>query len=324
MLKNKKILITGATGFIGSNLLRKFLELNTNIYLVTRSSSNKWRIEDVLKKVKEYSIDLLDYEKLEKVILDIKPQIVFHAAVYGNHPNQVESKKIFETNLTGTVNLVNACRKIDFELFINTGSSSEYGPKNEAIRESDLLEPVNDYGVSKASATLYCQAIARREDRPITTLRLFSPYGYYEQLTRLIPSTILSCLKNINPKVSTADSVRDFVFIEDVIDAYVRTIDNKEKIAGKIFNIAKGKQHSVGEVVDDIIKLTGARLSPAWGAVFNPRAEPKNWQADISEVKDILKWEAKYKLEEGLAKTVKWFEKNYSLYEKTWSQKIKL
>ena len=315
MIKNKKVLITGATGFIGSNLVRKSLELNANIHIFTRAVSNKWRINDVLGDVKEYCVDLLDYEKLEKVILDIKPEIIFHTAVYGGYPSQCKGKKIFETNLAGTINLINACRKIDFELIINTGSSSEYGLKNVPMRESDLLEPINDYGVSKASATLYCQAIAKRENRPITTLRLFSPYGYYEELSRLIPSTILSCLRNINPKVSASDSMRDFVFIEDVISAYIKVVENNDKAAGKIFNIAYGKHYSVGEVVSNIIKLTGVKLNPEWGKVFNPRMEPKIWQADISMAIELLNWQPEYSLDRGLERAIEWFKNNIDLYE---------
>ena len=315
MIKNKRVLITGATGFIGSNLVRKSLELNADVYTFTRDTSNKWRINDVLGDVNEYHIDLLDYEKLEKVILNITPEIIFHTAVYGGYSFQHEGKKIFETNLTGTINLITACRKIDFELFINTGSSSEYGLKNAPMREGDLLEPINDYGVSKASATLYCQAVAKRENRPITTLRLFSPYGYYEESSRLISSTILFCLKNINPNVSAADSMRDFVFIEDVISAYIKVVENSDKTAGKIFNIAYGKQYSVKEVVSNIIKLTGVKLNPEWGKVFNPRTEPKNWQADISTAVNLLNWQPEYNLAQGLKKTINWFKNNINLYE---------
>ena len=315
MLKQTKILVTGATGFIGANIARYFFEAGANVSIFTRKTSNKWRIKDILKDVSEYSVDILDEQKLKSAILRIQPQIIFHTAVYGGYPFQNKTEKILETNFTGTLNLLNACRKIEFELFVNTGSSSEYGIKAQAIKETDLPEPITDYGAGKALATLYCQAVARREKRPIVILRLFSPYGYYEESGRLIPSLILSCLHDRNPQASSFSSVRDFIFIEDVMDAYMKTIENKDVVGGEIFNIGCGKQHSVGEVMDTIIKLTGNKVKPDWGSISNPRIEPNVWQADISKAKKILNWEPKYELVQGLKKTLNWFRENKGMYK---------
>lgn len=314
-LKGKRILITGSTGFIGSNLVRNFLSLGAEIHILTRKTSDKWRINDVLNDINEYLVDLRDDKKLESVILDIGPEIIFHTAIYGGYPFQNDIKEIMESNFIGTVNLINACKKIDFELFVNSSSSSEYGIKQKPMTEKDLLEPVSNYGVSKASATLYCQTVARMEKRPIVTLRLFSPYGYYEEQTRLIPSVVLSCLKEKNPEVASPDHVRDFIFVEDVMDAYKNVI-KISNINGEIFNIGYGKQHLVGEVVDNIIRLTGNKVKPKWGNAPNRDNEPNCWQADISKAKESLKWEPKYNLEGGLAKTIKWFENNLDLYNK--------
>ena len=314
-IKGRKVLITGSTGFIGANLVRRFLEIGAEVHILTRTTSNKWRIDNALKDVNEYYVDLLNYEKLESIILDIAPEIIFHTAIYGSYPFQKDIKKIIESNFIGTVNLVNACKKVDFELLVNTGSSSEYGIKSGPMTEEDVLEPVNDYGVSKAAATLYCQAVARGEKIPVVTLRLFSPYGYYEEPIRLIPSIIISCLKGRNPEVSSPNSVRDYIFVEDVIDAYMQVIETSD-IGGEIFNIGYGEQHSVGEVVNKIVELTGNNVWPEWGSVPKRANEPNVWQADVTKAKDILKWKPKYSLERGLAKTVKWFMENMILYNK--------
>jgi nucleoside-diphosphate-sugar epimerase len=314
-IKWRKLLITGSTGFVGANLVRRFLKIGAEVYIITRKTSDKWRIKNVLKDVNEYCVDLLDYKKLESIILDIRPEIIFHTAIYGGYPFQKDIKRIIESNFIGTVNLVNACKKVDFELFVNTGSSSEYGIKSKSMTEEDILEPVNGYGVSKAAATLYCQAIARREKIPVVTLRFFSPYGYYEEATRLIPSVIISCLRGRNPEVSSPNSVRDFIFIEDVIDAYMDVIKTSD-IGSKIFNIGYGEQHSVREVVNMIVELTGNNVRPEWGSVPKRAIEPNVWQADITKAKDVFKWEPKYSLEKGLAKTVKWFMENMNLDDK--------
>ena len=315
MLKNKRILLTGATGFIGANLTRHFLKKGARIFIFTRAESNKWRIQDILKDVSEYLADLRDSARLKKIIKKIKPQIIIHTAVYGGYSFQNDPLKIIETNFAGTVNLVKASKVAGLELFINTGSSSEYGIKSKSMKETDILEPVNEYGVTKAVTFSYCHAVAKKENMPLVTLRLFSPYGYYEEKSRLISSVILSCLKLRNPKLSLPDSVRDFIFIEDVISAYEKVIDNKNKVKGEVFNIGSGKQHTVGEIAENIVKLTGNKVKPEWGKIANPRQEPKCWQADISMAKRLLNWEPEYSLRQGLEKDINWFKENIALYK---------
>ncbi len=315
MVKNKRILITGATGFIGSNLVRYFLKNGANIFICTLRTSDKWRIQDILKDISEYSVDLRDLVRLKKIIKITKPHIIIHTAIYGGYIFQKDTHKIIETNFTGTVNLINACKYTDYELFINTGSSSEYGIKLKPMKETDVLEPLDEYGVYKAAATLYCHAFARKENRPIVTARLFSPYGYYEEKTRFIPSLILSCLKFKNPRLSLPNSVRDFIFIDDIMEAYKKIIENKDNIAGEIFNLGFGCQHTVGEVARYIVKLTGNRVNLDWGKVNNPRQEPKFWQADISKAKKLLGWHPEHHFKSGLVKNINWFKGHITKYE---------
>jgi len=315
-VKNKKILITGATGFIGSNAVRKFLQLKADVHVLTRKESNKWRIKDILAGVREHRVNLLDYSALEKVILDIKPDIILHAAIYGGYAFQKDVNKIMQINIIGTANLLNACLKTDFNLFVNTSSSSEYGIKDKPMKESDTLEALDNYGLSKVAATLYCQAVTMMQNRPVTTLRLFSPYGYYEEPTRLISSVIISCLKRKNPKVSSQKPVRDFVFIEDVMDAYAKVVKAADKAAGEIFNIGYGKQYSLEEVVSRIVNLTGNNVKPEWKSLQSRKDEPDVWQANIFKAKDVLGWEPRYNLDQGLDKNIEWFKNNINLYDK--------
>jgi nucleoside-diphosphate-sugar epimerase len=316
-LNGKKILITGATGFVGANLVRMVLKQGSEVYIITRKESDKWRIDDVLCDIAEYNTDfninLLDCDKLKRIIRRIRPDIIYHTATYGGRPGQKDAIKIVQTNLVGTINLIKACQKFGFDLFVNTGSSSEYGIKEGAMQEGDLLEPVNDYGVSKSAATQYCRAVARNEGLPIVTLRLFSPYGSYEESTRLIPSVILSCLRRMKPKISSPDFVRDFIYIQDVLDAYAK-LSEIPNLGGEVFNIGSGKQCTVGDVANMIIKLSGCRMELETGMPQGWPSEPKKWEADISKANDILGWKPKYSLENGLAETIRWFEKNITIY----------
>lgn len=313
-LNGKRVLITGSTGFVGANLVRRLLDEELDVHIITRKNSNKWRIIDLLSQVHEHQVDLRNYRDLVPIVSDVEPDLIFHLATYGGNPSQSDTKKIFESNLFGTINLLNSCKKKGFELFVNTSSSSEYGIKSKIMKEKDILEPVNDYGVSKASTTLYCQSMAKREELPLTTLRLFSPYGYYEGPGRLISSVILSCLKGDNPKVSSPHFVRDFIFIEDVLEAYLK-ITQKSNLLGDIFNIGSGIQNSVGEIITKIIDLVGNEVQPEWTIAPKWINEPDKWQADISKSKRTLKWTPKHNLSNGLTETVKWFEEHVSLYE---------
>ncbi|MEJ2745292.1 MAG: NAD(P)-dependent oxidoreductase [bacterium] len=312
-LGDKIILITGATGFIGANLARRCVEMGAVVHVFTRATSNMWRIADLLPKVTDWRVDLLNYKETEKAVSQIQPHIIFHTATYGGYPFQKENADIIQTNVMGTVNLVTACSKTKFELFVNTGSSSEYGIKPHSISECEMLEPVSTYGVAKAAASLFCRMKALTENLPIVTLRLFSPYGYYEEFTRLVPSAIISVLRGENPKFSRPDSVRDFVFIEDVVNSYIKTLKNKHEIQGKIFNIGYGLQHSVRDVVSTVVQLTGEKVTPQWGAVPNSRREPTTWQADISRAKNELGWRPDHDLATGLTKTIAWFRNNMEL-----------
>jgi nucleoside-diphosphate-sugar epimerase len=308
-------LITGATGFIGANLARRLIKEDAEVHILTRKQSNRWRLQDILQKVQEHQVDLRDYERLFKVVQATRPKFIFHCTTYGGYPFQREENKIIETNILGTINLLKALSDIDYRYFVNTGSSSEYGIKSKPMSEEDLLEPISAYGVSKAAITLFCQAMATREKRPIVTLRLFSPYGPYEEATRLIPTVIISCLRDKSLRLSSPQGLRDFNFVEDVVDAYLKVIETPN-IAGEIFNIGCGEQHSVGEVVNKIVELIGNKVRPEWGSVPKRAIEPNVWQADITKAKNVLKWKPKYSLEKGLAKTIKWFMENMNLYEK--------
>ena len=323
MINSKNVLITGATGFVGSCLTHRLVRVDCDLHIIKREQSSIWRIKDILNQVVIHNVNLIDGNSLVKLVRNIKPEIIFHTATYGGYPFQKYVNKIIQTNIMGMVNLVNACSKVGFSIFVNTGSSSEYGVKSKPMNEADLLEPNDNYGIAKASATLFCQAKARSEKLPIVTLRLFSPYGYYEELTRLVPSVIISCLTGKNPKVSSPEPVRDFIFIEDVLDAYIKAA-NVPNAGGEIFNIGYGQQHSVGEVVNKIVELTGGKVNPEWGGISKRTNEPTIWQADISKAKDILKWEPRYDLEEGLNKTIKWFEENIGLYKEVINQEAKL
>ena len=311
-----RIFITGATGFIGANLAHFFVNKKTDVHILLRESSNTWRINSVLSRLNKHYCDLTDREDIKKIISEIRPNIILHLAMYGGYSFQSDSLKMVNTNYIGTVNLLDACIEEGFNCFINTGSSSEYGIKNKLMSESDLLEPINIYGASKSAETLYCQALAKKYNLPIFTLRLFSPYGYYEESTRLIHYLIVSMLKNQKIKISSPYAVRDFIFIEDVIDAFIKIIDKKDQVsAGTILNVGSGFDTKVIEVFETLKRIISYQMDFYLEGIPRDSDQLHIWKADIEKIQKTLGWYPKYNLEDGLIKTVKWFRENIYLYE---------
>ncbi|MCL6588760.1 MAG: NAD-dependent epimerase/dehydratase family protein [Firmicutes bacterium] len=308
-----KILITGATGFVGACLTEDLVREGHEVAVILRAFSNKWRLKKALPRIRVIEADLCDATRLGKVIQELNPEVIFHLAAYGGYPFQQDTAQIINTNIIGTVNLVSACSQIDYKRLVNVSSSSEYGAKLEPMRETDLLEPINTYGVAKSAATLYCQMIARTEKKPIVTVRLFSPFGYYEDKSRLVPSVVLACLRGANPKLASGDPVRDFIFIEDVI-SLLKRVSQADNVNGKIYNGGFGSQHSVAEMVDLIIRKSGAKVRPKWGSLPGRKNDSPKWEADLSAVKNELKWAPQVSLEAGVEKTIAWFQNNLELY----------
>lgn len=310
-----KYLVTGATGFVGSYIVRKLVMQGKNVHILTKEEKLNWRLSDLSSKIHVHKADLLD-KKLLVLVKKINPTYIFHLAAFGSLPNEEDMGNLIDVNLKGTINLISAAKQNKFKLFINTGSSSEYGVKKGSMKETDLPCPINDYGVTKAASTLYTYKEAVRNNLPLITFRLFSVYGPYEQKTRLIPTVILSALANNPINVSNPTHVRDFVYIDDVADAYLSACKARI-IPGEIFNIGTGKQHSVGEVVKRILQFSQSKSRVAWGTVRKQsrQIESADWRANTRKSKKLLKWQARYSLHQGLKKSLVWFKENGFLYE---------
>lgn len=205
----------------------------------------------------------------------------------------------------GTVHLLQACERVGFDLFINTGSSSEYGIKERPMREDDPALPLGDYGVAKCAAAMFCRSEAVLKGLPVVTLRLFSPYGPWDDQRRLIPYLIRSLSAGETPRLSTPGSVRDFIFIDDVLDLY-ESVAGSAVVPGGIFNAGSGRQHTIGEVAGILHRIIGGP-EPAWGEERPQRPEPETWVADISKTVSGFGWQPSRSLENGLERTVEWF-----------------
>lgn len=310
------VLISGASGFVGANFLRRLIKevAPKRVHVILRKNSNTWRINEILKKTSVHITNLGSRSQADKLLQTIRPRTIFHLATHGAYPyQQQDEKEIINTNIICTFNLIQACLKTDFDAFINTGTSSEYGINMKPMNEKDKLMPVTAYGASKAWATQYCQYLAAARKVPITTLRLFGVYGFYEPRGRLIPNIILSLLKNEQPTLIATNLMRDFIFVEDVVDAYFKALRNNSP--GLIYNVGSGRQIPLKQVFDTLRDIMGVDIEPKIENNMTDLIDTNQRIADITSAKKYLGWKPKVNLAEGLEQTVDWFKKKLSSYE---------
>ena len=299
------ILITGANGFIGSNLLKFLSDNNIKTNIIIKRNSNTLRIKEQIKKrkVSIFYANLNNHKKISNIINKIKPKTVFHLATYGSYSHQTNHKEIKNVNLDSSIHLLNECSKFRFEKFINTGSSSEYGYKVKKMKESDILKPDNHYGVFKASFTLFCKVKALNDNLPITTIRPFHVYGSGESNTRLIPTIINHLRQNKSPPLVSPNITRDMIYVLDVIYFYIQ-VAIKKNIRGEIFNIGSGKKYSIENIFNKIKKIMNSEVTPVWKTIKNRNHDKLIWHADMKKTKDIFNFKRSYSLDNGLKEMI--------------------
>ena len=305
------ILITGAAGFIGSNLTRYFVSQGIKVNIIIKRSSNTWRLNDIIKKTNVHYADVSDINKIKKIIKKIKPKTIYHLATHGGYSDQNDLEKIKKSILDATYNLINECKKYKFNIFINTGSSSEYGFKNKAMKESDILVPNSYYSVFKSSSSLYCQYESLKSNIQIVTIRPFHVYGPYERSNRLIPSLIRNMLNDKKVKLVSPKVSRDMIYISDVVNFYIM-LANKKNLKGEIFNLGSGKKTTIKEIYNFLKKITNYKVKNYWGSMKNRYWDQSIWYSNNSYVKTKLNWKPKVGLEKGLLNTVNWYKKFYN------------
>lgn len=308
ILSREKVLITGGAGFIGANLIYKLLLLNCEINLLVRPSANLWRLKFILPRLKIHKVDISDKSGLKKIITKINPNAIIHLATYSQYRNQEEFEQMVETNIRGTLNLLTVSKDINYDVFINTGSSSEYGIKEHPMKETDLLEPVSFYAATKTSATLLCQVFSKEYRKPIVTLRPFSVYGPFEEKDRFIPTIIRAVINNKPIKLTPGKQRRDFICVEDITDIYIKTLSRGRKLSGQILNMGTGIEYTNDEVVQKLFKITNKTVKIEKGKYPKRQWDSSHWVADISKTRKILNWKPKFTLDQGLRYTYNWYK----------------
>jgi nucleoside-diphosphate-sugar epimerase len=310
-MDQNRVLITGATGFIGSHLTERLIREGFEVGILKRENSDVWRIKNLSDKIVAFDVDLRDTQEVSKAVSHFRPEVIFHLATYyavEHKPHEIPL--MVDTNVLGTINLLEASKESMVKLFVNTSSCFVYKESENKLRENADLSPLNLYALTKIQAEQACSFYAEEYGLKTITFRLFPPYGPADHERRLIPYVIKSLFDGERLKMTTGEQRWDFVYVDDIIDAYFKLL-NIPNLPEKheIFNIGTGNVVSVREVVSRIKKIIGSELELEWGAIPHRKNEVWFTSADISKTENFLKWQPKIQiLGEGLEFTVKWYK----------------
>ena len=325
----KKILITGASGFIGSHLTEKLVNLGHTVrVIVPYNVENSWGWLDYADaKIKNnfevISGDICDQDLINKSVKDV--DVVFHLAALISIPySYISPRSYVSVNITGTLNLLEAARTHSVELIVNTSTSEVYG--SSQYSPIDELHPLNaqsPYAASKIAADQLCLSYNKSFNLPVTIIRPFNTFGPRQSLRAAIPTMITQVIineKEIN--LGNLISKRDFSYVDDTVMGFVSCLSNK-KCIGEVINLGSGYDFSMQEVlliIEDIlnkklkVKIDHNRIRPE-------KSEVNHLLSNITKAKKLLNWEPQFKgkkgFEEGIRKTIQWFSKkeNLSLYK---------
>ena len=303
----RRVLLTGGTGFVGANLAQRLLRDGHQLHLLVRPGYQPWRLEEMRQDVRLHELHLHDVEAVARVVSDIRPEWVFHLAAHGAYSWQTDWEQMVRTNIQGTMSLLSACLRTGFEAFVNTGSSSEYGFKDHAPAESEPLEPNSVYAVTKAAATLFCRHTAHNQRVHVPTLRLYSVFGPYEDPGRLVPKLIIHGLRGELPPLADPDVARDFVYVDDVVEAYLLAATVRTSEWGPIYNVGAGVQTTLREAVAVARETMGIAAEPVWNAMPNRQWDANVWVSDSRKIRAQLGWQPHHRFAEGFRLMLDWF-----------------
>jgi polyisoprenyl-phosphate glycosyltransferase len=300
------ILIVGASGFIGSKLFFSLSKRRDDVFACSRNAKQSWRLSGA-KSSQLINLDILHYDNLKNTINRLKPQTVFNLSAYGAYSRQTDTEKIHQTNYIGTLNLIRALMDTGCNAFVQAGTSSEYGINCSAPDEDATLFPNSDYAVSKASASYLIKYYGRILNFPCVNLRLYSIYGPWEERDRLIPTLIFNGLQEKYPNLVNKDISRDFVYIDDCTNAFVKAALTACKTnPGISMNIASGTKTTLEKVALAAQKIFGISKEPVFGSMANRKWDLTEWYGKSDLAEKIMGWKHKTNFEEGLKLNVEW------------------
>ncbi|MBI2027134.1 MAG: GDP-mannose 4,6-dehydratase [Deltaproteobacteria bacterium] len=316
LFKNKKVLVTGGSGFIASHLCRNLLSEGAELCVLTKYKSpfDNIRLIDLWKNIHWIEADIRNSDSL-KHIVELQPEIIYHFAAY-NHVGDSFTHicESFDSNAKGTMNLLEAYE--NYERFIYISSSEVYGLQSQGKEFVESLTPfpISPYAIGKYSGELYARMKWHVHHKPIVVVRPFNAFGPFQSSRAIIPELILKCLKGEDVLTTQGIQTRDFNYILNLIDAFKKAAFN-EKAVGEIINIGSGEDISISDLTKLIHKLSESSSKLKIGALPHRPTEIWMMKADNHKAADILSWKPSISLENGLLKTIQWFRESLDLFE---------
>lgn len=303
--KNKKILVVGGTGFIGYHLIKRLTKINK--YDISSISTKNPRKLRKINNVRYLICDISKKKKLETILKNKKFNFVINLGGYVDHGN---SKKTFESHYTGCQNLIKILLSQKINKFIQIGSSVEYGRHKSPQKEEYKISPKSlksVYGRAKLGATNLLLNYYKTYNFPAVILRLYITYGPKQDINRFIPIIINACIKKKEFPCSEGTQLRDFIFIDDLIKIIIKCLNTK-KIEGQIFNVGTGKPKKIKDIISFIKKKTNGG-TPKFGEIKFRKDEILKLYPNVSKLKKYLNWKPKISFQEGLTKTINYYNK---------------
>jgi len=320
-----KLLVTGADGFIGSHLVEELIARGYHVKaFVYYNAFNSWGWLDtfpnnLLNEIEIFSGDVRDPNGVKKAVQGCSA--VFHLAALIGIPYSYHSPDSYvDTNIKGTLNILQACRNYKVERVLITSTSEVYGTaKYIPIDENHPLQGQSPYSATKIGADKIAESFYRSFDMPITIVRPFNTYGPRQSARAIIPTVITQLLSGERIiKIGSSKPTRDFNYVKDVVDAFYR-IYNSQKTTGRVINIATQTELSIGDLVQKIknkiepeakINIDKKRIRPE-------KSEVNRLLGSNELIKSITNWNPQYTIDEGLKETICWFkeEKNLEKYK---------
>jgi dolichol-phosphate mannosyltransferase len=295
----------GATGFIGSQLLKKIVTVRSDVIGIGQNTSN-WRLKDHQNYVK--SINQNNTKQLLDFLNEYKPQTILDCTAYGAYSFQGQEDLIYATNFTRVQKLLGSAYFTEHSpTYIHAGTSSEYGDKCNGPIEDQPTNPNSHYAVSKAAVSNYLLYMGKKKQVKCANLRLFSVYGPDEDSARLMPVLIQAGIEKKFPPFVSPNISRDFVYVDDVCNAFLQTAVNlKAENYGESFNVGTGIKTSIKELSYIAKESFDINEDPDFGSYPDRAWDISEWYANIEKIKSKIGWAPLVSLQSGIEKTRDW------------------